>query len=86
MKTATALLLLLLSAAPGTQAQSQSFYCSNEAEIAERMIRDMTTTDIRPEHYVTAEERNLAVDAIHCAERGENVKACVQRRCMEEAS
>ena len=86
VKTATALLLLLLAVAPGTQAQSQKFYCSNQGEIAERMVRDMTTTELRPRHYTTEQERDLAVTAIHCAERGENVKACVIKHCMEEKS
>ena len=68
------------------RAQSQKFYCSNQGEIAERMVRDMTTTELRPRHYTTEQERDLAVTAIHCAERGENIKACIVKHCMEEQS
>lgn len=78
-----AFLIYCLSTNFAVAASSQKFYCSVQADIAEAMERDFLATDIKPEHFQNDTRNFLARRVARCMERGEEVRACVLRQCME---
>lgn len=84
IKTGLVLAFALLSCAYAL-AHSQSLACSVRASTARNIVDDIQRNGL-PRHYASDAERRASIEAIHCAERGENVRACTVRHCMGEST
>lgn len=67
-------------------ASSQKLYCEAAGETGERMARDFRDTEFRPEHLANDHQRAIARLALACERAGEQIAACVMRRCMERGA
>jgi len=86
MKRAVLLSCVLLVASEAFAASSQKIHCEMGGDAAESMARGFDNSEFTPEHFQNEFERAIAGHVVACRKgperEGEQLRACVVRRCM----